>query len=243
MSHSDTNTGESTDAVERRLRRLEELVEQQADRITHLENKLEAERERREALITARGVDPADADLGAIFIAGRAAGSMLEGALDRQDRFDERFGAVRDDISTERDQRGREDAKLRRRVAAVAEKAGVDVTDADLLGDDKIQRVLKHGVDDVEESPTITAYRARDLLENISSWGRTIDDANGTRVAVTSPTARDRFADARDEELRTSQVKRVFRKIEEWGSSSPRHVDADCSGETNRLVISLEDSD
>jgi chromosome segregation ATPase len=148
---------------------------------------------------------------------------------------------VPEDLRDERDTRGREDAKLRRRIAAVAEKAGVDVTDADLLGDDKIQRVVTHGVDDVESSPTTTHYRAATLLERLPEWGTKMADKKGRRVAITAPEVRSRMEDARDEKLQTSQVNRVFKQIVTWAADSPRYASFDTSRETNRLVLSLEE--
>jgi len=147
---------------------------------------------------------------------------------------------VEEQIRDEEENRGQQDAKLRRRIAALAEKTGVEIHESDILGDDKITRVLKHGVDDVESKPGTTDYRAQDVLRKIGKWGQTADDAHGKRILITSPTVVDRLDDYRDEQLATSQVKRIFEKIEEWGADSPRSVSADFSGDVNKLMIELD---
>jgi uncharacterized protein YoxC len=176
---------------------------------------------------------------------------LKENSAKERAQLNQRVHSVEQDISEvrgcpeavreERDTRAREDAQLRRRMAALAEKAGVEVTDADLLGDDKIKRVITHGVDDVESRPTTTHQRAGTLLERLPEWGTTMSDKKGRRVAITAPEVRERMKDVRGENLQTSQVNRVFEQIVEWTGDSPRHASFDTSRETNRLVLSLEE--
>jgi len=161
-----------------------------------------------------------------------------EGTLPQQ--LEAEVSELEDQIDEEQQNRGQQDAKLRRRIAALAEKAGIEIHESDILGDDKITRVLKHGVDDVESKPGTTDYRAQDVLRKIGKWGQKANDAHGKRILITSPTVVDRLADYRGEQLATSQVKRVFEKIEEWGADSPRSVSADFSGDVNKLKIELE---
>ena len=59
---------------------------------------------------------------------------------------------------------------------------------------------------------------------------------------LNSPTVAERLQDRLDEQLTTTEIKRVFAKIESWGRDSPRRVSKNLSGAVNKLLISLEDS-
>lgn len=234
-----------------RLARIEQRLDAYEDRIDELEaeneqlrEELHEERQARSALIDAAVNDPDEADLGEIFIAGVPAGSMLEGVIDSTGSLEEKIEDVKESVTDEMENRGQQDARLQRRITALAEKADVELTDSDVLGDDKIRRVMKHGAGDVVERVYPVHNRAADVLRNIDEWGELQTDANGRRFTLTSDQARSRLKDKRDKDLTPTEVKRVFEKIEKWGADSPRHVKAVLSGTTgdgkNRLVIGLE---
>lgn len=227
-------------SVMQRLEALEDRVDELESENKELRDELQRERETRKALIEAKSNTTDDISLGSVFIAGRPVGSMVEGLDDATDTLADEIDEVDAKIDEEQQNRGQQDAKLRRRIAALAEKAGVEIHESDILGDDKITRVLKHGVEDVEGNPGDTDRRAQAVLRNIGKWGQTANDAHGKRLLITSPTVVDRLDDYRDEQLATSQVKRVFWKIEEWGADSPRSVSADFSGDVNKLKIELD---
>lgn len=229
----DTTVMQRLDAMESRINELESENER-------LREELESEREARKALINTKSPSTDDISLGSVFIADRPAGSMVEGLDDATDTLADNINELEEQVDEEQQNRGQQDAKLRRRIAALAEKAGVEIHESDILGDDKITRVLKHGVDDVEGKPGTTDYRAQDVLRKIGKWGQKANDAHGKRILITSPTVVDRLDDYRDERLATSQVKRIFEKIEEWGADSPRTVSADFSSDVNKLKIELD---
>lgn len=146
-------------------------------------------------------------------------------------------------ISDECDRLAAEDAKLRRELNLLAEAVDAEVTEADVVGDDKIIRVMRNGPEAVETTVSPVDRRAAAVLRNIDRWGQLTSDAYGDRFVVTAGEAKDRLQDARNESLASVQIKRVFEKLEAWGADSPRTVQADCSGEQNRLVIEITDAE
>jgi hypothetical protein len=234
---------EELEAEVRELRALASELDELKSQVAELESKHEQERQERKALIDYRTVTSAtDASLEQVFVAGRPLGAMIGGVADRLDKHEIVHDQLEQRLQEEQQTRGREDAKLRRRLAAVAEQADVDVTDADLMADDKIKRVLAHGPEDVTDQVSSVDRRARDLLLNLPTWGTTMSDKKGRRVTITGPDARKNLETYRDESLQSTQIGRVFKRIESWGAESPRHVAADFSGTPNRLVVSLEES-
>lgn len=146
-------------------------------------------------------------------------------------------------LTDECDRLAAEDAKLRRELNLLADAVDVEVTEADVLGDDKIIRVMRNGPEAVETTVNPVDRRAAAVLRNIDRWGQLTSDAYGDRFVVTAGEAKDRLQDARNESLASVQIKRVFEKLEAWGADSPRTVRADCSGEQNRLVIEITDAE
>lgn len=153
------------------------------------------------------------------------------------------LGNIHDEISEERDKRGQEIAMVRRRIGAVADEADVEVDNADLMGDDKIRRAIRDGADAVENSVYSSHRRAVELLRNINDVGSRTTDKMGPRFTVDTPSAKQFFRTRNDEKLKSSQIKRVFEKIEQWGDDSPRQVEAKFGGSKNKLVIYLETED
>jgi hypothetical protein len=247
MSSTPSPAEMSRDELEQEVQRLREIEATQRElleRVAELETRLEDERAERQALIDYQtAVSAEDASLEQVFVAGKPLGSMVVGAHDRLNRHADTHDELREAISEEATNRGRQDAKIRRRLSAVASEADVDITDSDLLTDDKVKRVITHGPEDVVDRVTNTHLRARDLLVNLPTWGTTMSDQKGRRVAITSPDARRQLETHRDETLQSGQIRRVFEQIDAWGAESPRTVSADFSGDVNKLVVLLEVGD
>lgn len=217
--------GEVVSSLRRRLSKVEEENAQLQNRVDELEE--ENQRLEEKVINNSQHAGKERAKLGARI-------ATLEDS-----NIDELAGQ----LAEEKEHRGREVAKLRRHLAALEDEINVSVTDADLMGDDKITRVLRHGVSDVVDGKIWPVHnRARDILANIGEWGTRQNDANGARFYITAAEAKSRLRDKRDESLQSNEVRRAFEKIEEWGGDSPRHVLASNSDGKNRLVISLEES-
>ncbi|MFC7070636.1 hypothetical protein ACFQL9_13360 [Halobaculum lipolyticum] len=139
-----------------------------------------------------------------------------------------------------------ETAKLRRRLHSVAEAAGVSESTASsqAANKDKLHRLLTFGPSDVVDTVYTVHERARDLLEHAREWGTTTRDKLGTRVTLTGSAVKERLGLTRDEQLTSTAVRRVFEKLQELASDSPRTVTADTGGRgANRLVIHLTDAE
>jgi hypothetical protein len=244
-----------------------ELAEKEA-RIDALQRKFDYEQKVRESLFGTLGdVELTEADLDDLLLAGEPVGmkldqrereqrateqyvfgeclggtSVIEAHVDDHGTLPSRLDDLDEAIREEEHNRGIQDAKLRRRMAAVEEAADVEVTDEDLKEDDKITRVRKHGVRDVESNPSKTAKRAATLLQNIETWAVLSDDVKGRRATITNPDAREHLEAARDEDtsLQSSQVTRVFEKIvREWAADSPRAASIGSSGRTKKLSLGI----
>jgi len=179
-----------------------------------------------------------------------------DGILDYQDEFIQEHGCLidqlcgesgsgpiadlEDDVVEEQKQRSMSESRLRKEINVVAEKAGVDVTDSDLVGEDKITRVMRDGPQAVESTVYPVHERACEVLRNVDRWGTLTSDKFGKRFTLKSPTVSDRLQDSRGETLSTTEVKRVFAKIEKWAQDSPRRVTKDFSGDVNQLLIALD---
>ena len=111
-----------------------------------------------------------------------------------------------------------------------------------MIGDDKITRVMRDGPQAVESTVYPVHERACEVLRNVDRWGTRTTDKFGDRFVLNSPTVAERLQDRLDEQLTTTEIKRVFAKIESWGRDSPRRVSKNLSGAVNKLLISLEDS-
>ncbi|OYR79290.1 hypothetical protein DJ84_18210 [Halorubrum ezzemoulense] len=225
----------------------EETIDEQADRIEELERDLENHITPRlegmsGQLSTVRELLASDGVLGVDeyeeFVEDN--GGVLDQFIEPNTGV---LGNIHDEIAEERDKRGQEIAMVRRRIGAVADEADVEVDNADLMGDDKIRRAIRDGADAVENSVYSSHRRAVELLRNINDVGSRTTDKMGPRFTVDTPSAKQFFRTRNDEKLKSSQIKRVFEKIEQWGDDSPRQVDAKFGGSTNKLVIYLETED
>ena len=251
-----------------RIEQLEAQLDQQAntnsadndgrtpdDRIEQLERKLEAKEQQLEDLqVTVDIRHERNIKLLQQIVTGGT-----DGILDYQDEFIQDHGCLidqlcgesnsgsianlQDEIVEEQKQRSIVESRLRKEINCVAEKAGVDVTDSDMVGDDKITRVMRDGPQSVESTVYPVHERACEVLRNIDRWGTRATDKFGDRFVLNSPTVAERLQDRRDEQLTTTEIKRVFAKIESWSQDSPRRVSKDFGGAVNKLLISLEDSE
>lgn len=221
-----------------------ETIDEQAARIDELENEFETHIKPRMdgmsvQLSSVRKLLATDGVIGADryekFV--EANGGILDQFIEPNTRV---LGNIQDQISEERDKRGQEIAMVRRRIGAVADEAGVKIDNADLMGDDKIRRAMRDGADAVESSVYASYKRAVLLLRNINDVGTHTGDKMGERFTVDTPSAKEFFRTRNDEKLKSSQIKRIFEKIDEWGADSPRQVNTDFGGSKNKLVIYLE---
>jgi len=147
--------------------------------------------------------------------------------------------ALEADLQDETDRVAADTAKLRRELHLLAGEVDVDLTDSAVCGDDKITRVIRNGPEAVETTVNPVDRRAAAILSNIDRWGQRTTDAYGERFVLTARVAKDRLQDTHDESLASSQLKRVFEKLQAWGRDSPRTVSADFSGKENRLLIEI----
>lgn len=134
----------------------------------------------------------------------------------------ESIADLRQDLVNEQKTRSREDSQLRRKVNEVADAAGVDVEDADVTGQDKIQRMIVNGPDDVADRVYKVHERARDVLLHAGDWGHNAQDAYGKRITLKGPKVREMLEAERNESLQSKQVGDVFSKIVELAADSPR---------------------
>lgn len=159
---------------------------------------------------------------------------QLEQATDGETLAD-----LREDLVDEQKKRSRDDARLRRRIGAVAEAAGVDVEDSGAATDDRIQRLIRNGVDAVTDRPYPVHERARAVLLHAGEWGTVANDAFGGRILLEAPAVRERLELHRDENLQSRQVIAVFEKIAELAADSDRTVQVNSQKPVTRLRIQL----
>ncbi len=270
LDHLEDRVDELESTVEQKDERIEQLeaqLESQADdqttadestpddRIEQLERTLEATEQQLEELqVTVDIRHERKIELLDEIVTG-----CTDGILDYQDEFIDTHGCLIDqlcgesesgpianleaDIVEEQKQRSIVESRLRKEINCVADKAGVDVTDSDVVGDDKITRVMRDGPQAVESTVYPVHERACEVLRNIDRWGTRTTDKFGDRFVLKSPTVAERLQDRRNEQLTTTEIKRVFSKIESWSQDSPRRVSKDFDGAVNKLLISLEDED
>ncbi|WP_135855138.1 hypothetical protein [Halorussus salinus] len=150
---------------------------------------------------------------------------------------------LHDTIQTEQQTRSQADARLKQRLSDLADEADIDVTDADLIAKDKLVRLVQQGPDAVTDRVYPVHERAQALLEHPKEWGRVVSDANGQRVVYTAPQVRPYLNAYFDRSFASSELKRIFEKIEDLAAISPRtvRVDKNQAGE-HRLVVQLHDA-
>lgn len=148
----------------------------------------------------------------------------IEDAREVAEDASEDAADVQENIREEQKTRSQQDTRIERRINAVAEKAGVEVTDADLTEDDKLTQLLSVGVDAVTDRVFDVHHRARALLQNPREWGDVTEDANGVRVVYRAPDVRPYLEAQFNQSFSSSQISRVFSKIEELAGDSPRRV-------------------
>jgi len=138
-----------------------------------------------------------------------------------------------------------ETTRLRRIVESIADS--VDINTDDTLGganEDRITRLLKYGPSDITDRVYAVHNRCRDLLSHLGKWGTSAHDSYGRRITITAATVKEKLGLKRDEQLTSTEVRRVFEKIESLAADSPRKVVADTGGRgRNRLVVYLTEEE
>ncbi|WP_277552323.1 hypothetical protein [Halobaculum limi] len=131
--------------------------------------------------------------------------------------------------------------RLRRILESVADSVGIDTDDAlGGAGEDTLTRLLRYGPSDITDRVYAVHNRARDLLSHIGEWGHTVKDAYGRRVTITAAVVKEKLSLKRGEQLTSTEVRRIFEKLEALAADSPREVRADTGGRSpNRLLIRL----
>lgn len=240
QSISHERFGEVISGLRRRVSQLEEDTAQLEKEKDELQDKVDSY----EQFVEIRAESADDAVLEDVWIAGLPVGKILaktdERSREAVARCDD--GVDEEDFRDEQVMRSQEDTKLRRRINALAEKADVELTDSDLMGDDKISTVMHDGPEAVVDgTPSKVHERAADLLLKIDEWGDRVSDTNGRRFVIKTGTAKDRLSDYRNETLQSVQVGRVFDKIEAWANSSPRDVTVDQAPDgQRRITVTVE---
>lgn len=230
---------------ERSGEQLEAELDQLRDRVEDLESDLdclECRTGRAEAvvrnLLTVNVQSTPDEDL--TYVAAQFA------PADRDDLDD-----LRDDRRTAEDRLHRERAKLARRVATLEDELGIAATDALAVAEgdtgdhhlSKLGRLVRYGARAVEENPSTTTFRARELVENWNRWGTVRDDALGRerRLASRKHDLKTRLEDARNESLAWLQVYRAMQRVAEWSDGAVSLEEGSRDEGTYVLVHRLDD--
>lgn len=211
-------TDVSLESLAQRVKELEIENQRKENRIEELEDALENEVKQRSMAVA------------------RVKGELV-------DQVDDEIEQLHQKIVSEQKVRSQHDSKIERKVSILAEETETDLTDTDVAGEDKIKRLLTNGPEDVVDRVYQVHHRARDLLEHAGEIGNVQNDKFGRRIMFTSPVVKERLGMVRNEELSTTEVKRVFEKVEELAADSPRKATKDFSGETNKLVINLDEGE
>lgn len=206
------------------------LQEQQAH-IEHLEEQLDEEREKREELedtldlVKETVFDLDDVVVGSEYTASLYAEENPTVLAQLEELTDgETIADLREDLINEQKTRSRQDSQIERKINEVADASGVDLDDAAVAGQDKIQRMIANGPEDVTDRVYSVHERAREVLLHAGEWGTAVEDSFGRRIALKGPEVREKLELARNEDLQSKQVGDVFDKIVELASDSPRKV-------------------
>lgn len=167
----------------------------------------------------------------------------LEKAEQQEDVFED-AAEIRQDLINEQKARSRADGAIERQVQTLADEVDVDLKDTDVAGEDKINRLLKHGPEDITDRVYTVHERARDVLEHAGAWGKQAQDNFGPRITLRSTDVREGLELKRGEDLQPKQIRDVFKKIVELAEDSPRKVRMGKSQDgVNQLVIYLTDEE
>ncbi|GGK84582.1 hypothetical protein [Haloarcula sebkhae] len=218
------------------------LKEQQAH-IEHLDGQLEEERQRREELEdTLEIVQQPVFDLDDVVVGSEYTASLyaeenpplLAQLANLSDG--ETIADLREDLINEQKTRSRQDSQINRKINELADASGVDLDDADVAGQDKIQRMIANGPEDVTDRVYAVHERAREVLLHAGEWGTAVEDSFGRRITLKGPEVREKLELVRNEDLQSKQVGDVFDKIVELAADSPRKVKTDKNGDGVRVL-------
>lgn len=223
---------ERLDAASRNRQALEESIHD-------IEKRLDAGRKKRESmksLLVRKEISDQDRE----FIHNN--GSILDQL--RLEGRDAPLQQIKAQLEDEQKMRSRSIALLRKEFENLVSELDVDFDDEEVIEDDKIARVRKVGLEDlVDGRITASEERAEQLLQDLDEVGDVGRAPIGLRIRISSPEAREYFAEHHDEDLNSVQVRRVFEQIEEWGGASPRSVTVRKSDGTNTLHLGLRDQE
>lgn len=224
------------------------MLKEQQTHIEHLEGQLEEERQRREELEdTLEIVQQTAFDLDDVVVGSEYTASLYAEqsppvlAQLAELNEGETIAGLREDLITEQKTRSQQDSQINRRINELADATGVDFDDADVAGQDKIQRMIANGPEDVTDRVYAVHERAHDVLLHAGEWGTAVEDSFDRRITLTGPDVREKLELVRDEDLQSKQVGDVFDKIVELEADSPRKVRIDKNGDGVRVLrIHLE---
>ncbi len=223
---------ERLDAASRNRQALEESI-------YDIEKRLDAGRKKRESmksLLVRKEISDQDRE----FIHNN--GSILDQL--RLEGRDAPLQQIKAQLEDEQKMRSRSIALLRKEFENLVSELDVEFDDEEVIEDDKIARVRKVGLEDlVDGRITASEERAEQLLQDLDEVGDVGRAPIGLRIRISSPEAREYFAEHHDEDLNSVQVRRVFEQIEEWGGASPRSVTVRKSDGTNTLHLGLRDQE
>ena len=158
---------------------------------------------------------------------------------------------IRNDLREEQNARGREDAKLARRLSETEDRLDIDASEAFATADGgqevshltPLQRLIRHGPAGAVEHPTTTHERAREIALNFGRWGQRIDDSYGkrTKLSVRKHALKGRLEDKLDEQLQWNQVHRAMQKVAELSDGRVELIDPEESAEGSYALLARYD--
>lgn len=220
-----------------RLTKMEREKDAEIQELRGKVDQLESELERRPNVELEDPTDIKTLTIGGLPVGVILAGKMSRSELEAEDEngksildwFDEMQAAdienlleVDQRLTNEQKTRSRQDGLIRREINKLADDLDIDLKEVDVSGEDKIQRLIAHGPDDIADRVYPVHERAREVLLHGGEWGRTVDDDFGKRITFTAPTIRQELERERNENLQSKQVRDVFEKIVELADDSPR---------------------
>lgn len=174
--------------------------------------------------------------------AGEGGKNLLEWYEELEDIGLENILEIDQRITNEQKTRSQQDGKIRREINKLAEEVGVDLQDVEVSGEDKIQRLIAHGPDDIVDRVYPVHERAREVLLHAGEWGRTVEDQFGKRITFTAPTVRQELQrELKIQNLQSKQVRDVFEKVVELSEDSPRKARVGKTDDGNtKMMIHLQ---
>jgi hypothetical protein len=227
-------TQETVEVPRDDFQQLVAAVEEQSQRIDELEDKLERKTTRNK--IRTRQSHKA--------IAGTSDFDHTDDCFPLIEHIDPSttIADVQEAVRQEQITRSREDGRLGRQIQQLAGEVDVDLEDLSSDEIDKIARLGNNGPSDVVDGRITGVHeRAYDLVRNFGEWSSPTKENGRQMFEISWPDAREKLSLLRNESLQTSQVRRVFEKVEELAVNSPRSVRIEHtdSSKANRFQMEL----